>query len=169
MKLFILLASIFLLTACDKPDDVTRIRTIVEDAVVKTEKQDIRGLMEYVTSDFEANPGRQDEQSVRGILLITLRRFGQFDIKHPVPGIRLSEDASSADVSLPFLVVREGEKFPEIGTVADDPARWVEEVGDAFGDPYRLELEMVKRDDEWKVKSATIQGKRTLGSGGRFP
>lgn len=154
------------LLGCDKPDDVTRIRTLVEDAVVHAEKQNLKGLMEHVTDDFAANPGNHDEQSVRGILLITLRQYGNFDIKHPVPGIKLADDTQSAEVSLPFWVVRDGESFPSVTELQDDPARWVEAVGEAVGDPYRLQLSMVKKDGDWKVSEATIQGTRTIGSGG---
>jgi hypothetical protein len=166
--LVLMLASLVASIGCEKPDDVTQIRAIVDQAVDAAKRQDIKEVMEFVTDDFRVNPGDRDEQAARSILLIALRTFGKFDIRYPVPAIKIAPDAQSAQVNVPFLIVRESVNFPDVSQTREDPARWLEAVGDALGDPYRLKMDFTKSSGEWKVREATLQSRRTLGSGGRF-
>jgi hypothetical protein len=155
-------------TGCEKPDDVTQIRTLIDTAVDAAENHDINGMMEHVTGDFRVNPGNRDEQAARGVLLIALRRFGRFDVKYPVPAITVDPDGVTATASVPFLVVPEAKEFPDLTAVRDDPTKWLEQAGDAMGEPYRLTFELTKASGDWLVRSATLQSTRSLGSGGRY-
>ena len=146
------------LAGCEKPDDVTQIRTIVLDIVDRAQAHDISGMMEHATRDFSASPGSHDEQKVRGVLLISFRRLGKFQLKHPEPGIKLGKDARTATVSLPFLVVREGQEMPDLSSVTNDPAAWLDQAQTAVGDPYTVKMDLTKTGDGWKVREAEISG-----------
>ena len=159
----LLVVTVAFIFGCEKPDDIAQIRAIVLQIGESAERHDINGMLEHATNDFTANPGNSDEQRVRGVLLISLRRYGKFQVKHPEPGIRLGKDKNTADVSLPFLIVREGQQMPDLSSVADDPAAWLDQVGDAVGDPYTLELDFTKTGDGWKIRSAEISGTKHYG------
>lgn len=158
MTRLLLIALVFLSFGCEKPDDVARIRSLLTDAIDAAERQDINGLMEHVGPDFTASPGKHDEQRVRGILLISFRRLGTFQIKHPVPGITLGQNGNTATASLPFIVVREGREVPDLSEAREDPAAWLAAAQEAVGEPYRVEMKLRKSGDDWIVTSAQMSG-----------
>ena len=160
MRLLTLLLSFVGLFAvsCEKPDDVTVIRNIIVESVDAAERQDINGLMEHVSREFVASPGNADEQRVRGVLLISFRRLGKFTVKHPEPSVTLGNDGNTAKASLTFVIVRGGQKFPDVSAVTDDPAAWLSKVQEAVGEPYKADLELQKTGDGWKVMKAEMTG-----------
>lgn len=164
MKILVAILLLAFASSCEKPDDVVQIRALVDDAVERAHAHDISGLMEHVTTDYTAQPGGRDEQSVRPILLLALRSYGKFRIKHPVPGIRVDANAGTAEVSLPFLVVREGQQLAddELEQVASSPSEWVARVADTIGDPYQLDLTLRKTSDGWKVRRSEISGFKSV-------
>ncbi len=141
------------------------ILALVDDMAARATKHDVSGIMEYVTNDYRAAPGSRDEQSVRAILVLALRRYGKFQIKYPVPGVTLGDDNQTATVSVPFLIVREGQKFPdaELAKIADDPIAWTASVAATIGDPYQLDLKLRKDADGWKVRQSDIAGLKSVG------
>lgn len=165
-RLLLLLAITLALVSCDdKQDDRALITARVAEIADLAERHDISGMMELTTRDYVANPGGRDSQDVRGVLLIALRRYGTFQIRHPEPSIDLDDSKKRASVTVPFLVVREGEDFPDadLDQVTDDPEAWAKEVGEAVGDPYYLELSVRKVDGDWLVYKSTIRGTKSVG------
>lgn len=157
---------LFASIGCEKQDDVTLIRAVVDDAVAAAERHDINAVMEHVTDDFRVNPGNRNEQSVRQVLVIALRTFDKFKIRYPVPGITVAPDGMSAEVSVPFLVLHESIDLPGLGEIREDPTKWLEAVSDRLDQLYRLKMDFTKSSGDWKVREATLQSSRTLGGRG---
>ena len=160
--LLLLIAGV--LSGCqDKPDDVTQIRAVIETLADRALAHDVSGMMEHVTDDYTASPGTRDEQSVRPILVLALRRYGKFTVQHPTPGITIADNKQSADASIPFLIVREGQKVPtDLAEIASDPVEWSASVAQSFGDPYQLDLTFRKTPDGWKIAASDITGVKSV-------
>lgn len=159
----LLLLLLLPLAACEKElDDATQVRAVVDQVAAAAQKHDINAMMEHVTSDYTARPGSRDEQAVRPLLLLALRKYGRFTVKYPVPGIEVAQNGATADVSVPFLVVREGQAFPEMSELADDPKAWADEVAETVGDPYQLDLDLQKTGDGWKITRSEIAGFKSV-------
>ena len=160
LSLILLLGMALGLLGCDKPtDDRAQIRQICVEAVAMAQKHDSKGLLEFTTADFQAFPGGRSQADVQRVLFVAFRRYGKFTIHHPEFAITLNDANTTATVTVPFLVAREGEVAPE-GTdeLAADPTGWVDAVTQAVGDPYRLELGFTKKEGDWKIWKAKIDG-----------
>ena len=96
-------------------------------------------------------------------LFAAFHHYGVFDIKHPEPRVEMIQPGALAKASVPFLIVKMGNAFPDLSELYDDPVRWMEAVGE-MADPYELELELVKQDGDWRVRKATVTGLRSIGS-----
>ena len=160
MRLLLFVILFLASSGCEQPDDITQIRAVIDDVVARAQAHDVNGMMAHVTNDYTAKPGARGEQDVRPILLMALRRYGKFRIAHPVPGITIGSSGAAATVSLPFLVVREGQTAPpaELTEIANDPIAWATKVSETLGDPYKIELKMRKSADGWQIRESDISG-----------
>jgi hypothetical protein len=144
---------------CAAPDDEQAVRALLGEAVDAAERHELGDLLRLTTPGFVADPGGVSRQEVKGVLLMAFRRYGRFTIRHPRPAVALGEDGRTAEADLPFLIVREGARAPDLGGLLDDPEGFVEAVA-GMGDAYFLELRIEKTDDGWRAARARIRGTR---------
>ena len=149
-------------SGCEPDDDEQLIRLLVSQAVERAEMHNIADLFDLAIKSFVADPGSHDRRSSKAMLLVMFRRYGSFRILHPSYGVNISEDAKSAELSIPFLIVREGQPVPEMRELAEDPARWLKKASEA-ADPFMLDAQLIKTDGEWKVEKVHITGRRSVG------
>lgn len=161
-----LVALLLLLTtaACGTSDDGAAIRKLIDQGAELAEKQQIGDLVRLGSDDLVATPGNHDANSVKGILFVAFRRYGQFSILYPRPIVELNPEADRATATVYFVILSKDRSLPGLRDLKDDPLRWLEEAREK-ADPYLLQLELVKRDRQWKVQRAHIEGavRRLLG------
>ncbi|MBN2342585.1 MAG: hypothetical protein JXX29_18865 [Deltaproteobacteria bacterium] len=148
-------------SGCEPEDDEQAIRALVAQAAERAEKHDISGLFDLATQTFVANPGSNDRRSSKAMLMIMFRRYGAFHIAYPVFGVDIASSRLEADVSVPFVVVREGQTVPDIREFVEQPGKWLEEASKA-ADPFMLNAHLLKSDGEWKVDAVRITGRRSV-------
>ena len=59
------------------------------------------------------------------------------------------------------MLVRNNREVPDLSDLREDPTRWAEQLSEVV-EVYHLELWLVRRDGEWKVKQAKIHGLRGI-------
>jgi len=142
---------------CDEEDDETQIRRIIKKGVFLAEKHETGELLDLTTEDFRANPGSRDRRETAAYLMIAFRRFGDFIIRYPAYSVELGSSAGTAEVSLPFVILRNDRKMPGVEEFVDSPVRWMAKAAEV-ADPYYLNLKFHKKDGEWMVRRAKIKG-----------
>jgi hypothetical protein len=120
--------------------------------------------MELATSDFSALPGKRNREEVRGILFMAFRHYRQFRILYPQPGIDLDGTGDAATATVYFLIVREEGSYPGLKDLYDDPGGWLDEVGEN-ADLYRLTLDLIKKEGDWRTTQAHLEPFKGYGFG----
>jgi len=149
-------AFLILLLACGKGDDVQAIRELIDKGAALGEKHDIAGLMNLATEDFLALPGEMDRRSCKAILWRAFQYYKAFKVLYPLPKVAVESDGKKASASFPFLIVREEASFPRLKDLAQDPKRWLEEVGEN-ADLYAFDMDLVKENGEWLVRRVLLK------------
>lgn len=155
--LLIIFAALSILGCKDTTDDAAIIKQMCLDAVEMAERHKVGDLVDLTTKDFKAYPGTRNRTDAKRILLISFKRYGKFKVRHPEFAVKLNESKTTAEVTIPFLIVREGENEPDFSE-AKDAESWLQVVTAAVGDPYRLNLGFTKKEGDWKIWKATIDG-----------
>lgn len=140
----------------DKPDEIL-IRDMIDKAATLAEQHDIAGLLELATKGLKVDPGSHNRQSVKGILLLAFQQYGKFEVAHPRASIELDSVSGTATAKVPFLIIRDDKKMPQLGKLTEDPKAWLEQASE-IADPYHLKLVLEKQDGEWKVAGAELHG-----------
>jgi hypothetical protein len=156
------LISLFFWTACSGKDDVDLIREMIRKGAKLAEKHDAKGLMELTSEDFLALPGKHDRPGVRNILWMAFRHYGEFKVTYPEPAVDLKENPDEAFARIYFLILKEDRTLPELDKLRKDPRGWLEEVGEN-ADLYRLELQLLKKNDGWLVREVSLESFTGLG------
>ncbi len=146
---------------CETEDDETLLRGIIDRAAKLAEEHDVKELMRLAAKDFQASPGAQDRNATRGMLFMAFQRYGKFSVRFPRPTVNVDQGGAHAEASTPFLIVRDGQGLPDLSDLYNDPDGWVEQLG-SMADPYHLELWFVKKDGDWLVRKARIQGLKSI-------
>jgi hypothetical protein len=156
---FILICS-FAVT-CSRKDEVGRILLLIQEGARLAEAHSVRELMELTTEDFQATPGPLDRPETGRILWWAFRHYGNFKVLYPKPAIDLkTEDAASARIY--FMIVKKERTYPDLKKLYNDPQAWLEEVGEN-ADLYRLTLGLLRKNEDWRVKSALLEPFKGLG------
>ena len=142
--------------SCSKGDDFEAIRKLIDKGVALGEKHDMGELMKLAAEDFTALPGELDRRSTRAILWRAFNYYGPLKIVHPWPSVDVEPDGKKAWAGLPFLILREDVSFPKLKNLAQDPKRWLEEVGEN-ADLYHLDMELAKENGRWLVRRAILK------------
>jgi hypothetical protein len=145
--------------SCSQKDDAQVLRSIIEKCARLAEQKQISDLLEFTSKDFQAQPGGYDGRSVKGILFMTFRRYGTFEIHYPRPIVKISPDSNEAETGVFFLIVRQDRAIPGLKELYENPQVWLEAVGEK-ADLYQLELQWIKKDGEWLVRRAYLEGFR---------
>lgn len=141
--------------SCSQRDDAQVVRDIIAQCALLAEQKNIGGLLDFASEEFQAQPGRYDARSVKGILFAAFQRYGRFEIHYPRPVVKISPDGNEAEAILFFLIVSQDRAIPGLKELYEDPQGWLEAVGEK-ADLYQLELQWVKVDGKWLVRRAYL-------------
>ena len=145
--------------SCARQDDAQIVRDIIGKCARLAEQRQIGGLLDFASEDFQAQSGRYDARSVKGILFAAFHRYGRFGIHYPRPTVTISPDGDEAEAVVFFLIVLQDRSMPGLKALYEDPQGWLEAVGEK-ADLYQLELQWVKADGKWLVRRAYLEGFR---------
>ena len=150
-----ILAMVFVI-ACGTSDEEAAIRKLIDQAADLAEKHQIGDLARLTAEDFVATPGNHDANSVKGILFVTFRQYGSFNVLYPRPTVTVETSAQRASATIYFVIVRKDVAMPPIKDLYHDPVGWLEAVGEK-ADPYRLALDLIKQDRRWRVQKSHLE------------
>lgn len=153
---------------CKGPtDDSAAIRQLIAEAADLAEKHQIGDLMRLTSETFTATPGGHDTNGVKKILFVAFRRYGNFSVLFPRPVVDIGQDASRATATVYFVIISKDRSLPGLKDLYNDPLGWLDEARDK-ADPYRLTLDLVKKDRRWQVQKAHLEGAvgMLMGGGG---
>ena len=153
-----------LISSCSKKDDVSQILELIKSAVKLAEEHNVKRLIQLTSEDFHALPGQHDRQGTGKILWWAFRQYGEFKIMYPEPSIDPVDMGRAATGRVYFMIVRKDRSYPGLNELYKDPEAWLEEVG-KNADLYRLDLNFVKKNRDWIVKSALLESFKGLGFG----
>ena len=161
----LLLITLFILAACAKEDDTEQIRELIKEGARLAEEHNIAGLLKLTTEDFVARPGKHDGREVKGILWYAFNHYGNFRVMYPEPSVDLEESGRAASAKVYIMIVQKERSIPELKDLYKDPRGWLEEVGET-ADLYRLKLELLKKNEDWLVRSVLLEPFRGVGFSG---
>ena len=153
---------LLLLTACGKKDDTEAVRDLIKKGAELAQKHAVGDLMELTTEDFSASPGTRDAGEVKKILFLAFQHYGVFEIHYPRPSVSFGREEGRAGTVLYFVIVRRDQPFPELKELYRDPERWIEAAREK-ADLYRLQLDLRKAGDDWKIQKAHLEGFKGYG------
>ncbi len=159
----ILWAILFLfLIACSEKNDVSAIRELIKKGVELAEDHDVGGIMDLTTEDVVAHPGQVNRLEIKRILWRAFRHYGKLKVLYPKPSVDVSAKNNTAACKAYLLIVKKDLAFPDVKEFYDDPKRWLETVGER-ADLYQLNLQMIKKEGNWWVKQAHLEGFKGFG------
>ena len=144
------------LLACSDDTDEEKIRALIDEGARMAEAHDISGILELGTKEVVALPMGIGRREIRGLLWRTFTHYGPLHLLYPSPTVEIDDDTGAAEVRFPFLIVRKEQTIPDLETLRDDPGTWLEQIGDN-ADLYRLRLEWVRQDGDWRVDRVTVE------------
>jgi hypothetical protein len=144
------------LLSCGGKDEVRAVRKVVEKGAALAEQHQLGDLMKLTADGFKAHPGNHDPRTVRGILWSAFLHYGRFTIHYPRPAVEVA-DPQSATAEVHFIIVSQDRPLPGLKDLYEDPGRWIEQASEK-ADLYRLQLELVKTDGDWRVTQARLAG-----------
>ena len=116
--------------ACSQKDDARVVRDIIDQCARLAEQKQIGALLDFAGEEFQAQPGRYNARSVKGILFATFQRYGNFEIHYPRPVVKISPDGNEAEAVLFFMIVLQDRTIPGLKELYEDPQGWLEAVGE---------------------------------------
>jgi hypothetical protein len=149
-------------TSCSPKDDVSAIRKLIKKGAELAEDHDVGGIMELTTDDLVALPGQHNRLEIKRIVWTALMHYGKFKVLYPEPSVNLTSNESKASSRVYFLIVKKDRKVPELKELYQDPGRWLEQVGEN-ADLYQLNLQMIKKNGDWLVNQALLEGFKGIG------
>ena len=152
-----------LISACGKQkNDADAIRGLIDKGASLAREHAVGGLVDLAAPDFVATPGGYDARGIRGVLFIAFRHYGDFRIHFPKPSVAVEPDGRTASARVHFMIVRSDRAFPGLKELVDDPERWLQSAAEK-ADLYQLNLTLVKTDDDWRVRTAHLEGFKGTG------
>jgi hypothetical protein len=149
-------------SSCSPKDEVAAIRELIQKGAELAEDHDVGGLMELTTENVIALPGRHSRIEIKRILWLAFKHYGNLKILYPEPSVNLTSNENSASSRVYLLIVKKDRNLPELKELYTEPRRWLEEVGEN-ADLYQLDLQILKRDGDWLVKQAHLEGFKGIG------
>ena len=149
-------------SSCSPKDEVSAIRELIKKGAELAEDHDVGGIMKLTTADVIALPGQHSRLEIKRILWVALKHYGKIKILYPEPSVSLTSNETSASAGVYLLIVKKDRDLPELKELYQDPGRWLEEVGEN-ADLYQLNLQMLKKDGDWLVKQAHLEGFKGIG------
>ena len=151
-----------LATSCAPKDETAAIRELIQKGAKLAEDHDVGGIMNLTTEDVVALPGQHNHREIKRILWLAFKHYGNLKILYPEPSVNLTSNNNSASSRVYLLIVKKDRNLPELKELYTQPRRWLEEVGEN-ADLYQLDLQMLKKDGDWRVKQAQLEGFKGIG------
>jgi hypothetical protein len=148
--------------SCSQKDEVSAIRELIKKGAELAEDHDVGGIMELTTEDVVAIPGQHNRLGIKRIIWAAFRHYGKLKVLYPEPSVDLTSNENKASCRVYLLIVKKDRSFPELKELYKDPRRWLEEVGEN-ADLYQLNLQMLKKNGDWLVKQAHLEGFKGIG------
>ena len=149
-------------SSCSPKDEVAAIRELIQKGAELAEDHDVGGIIKLTTEDVVALPGRHNRMEIKRIIWLAFKHYGNLKILYPEPSVKLTSNENSASSRVYLLIVKKDRKLPELKELYTEPRRWLEEVGEN-ADLYQLNLQMLKKDGDWLVKQAHLEGFKGIG------
>lgn len=149
-------------SSCSPKDEVAAIRELIRKGAELAEDHDVGGVMELTTENVVALPGRHNRMEIKRIIWLAFKHYGNLKILYPEPSVNLTPNENSASSRVYLLIVKKDRNLPELKELYTEPRRWLEEVGEN-ADLYQLDLQMLKKDGDWLVKQAHLEGFKGIG------
>lgn len=147
---------------CSQKDEVSAIRELIKKGAELAEDHDVGGIMELTTEDVVALPGQHKRLEIKRIIWAALMHYGKLKVLYPEPSVNFTSNESIASSRVYLLIVKKDRNLPELKELYKDPRRWLEEVGEN-ADLYQLNLQMLKKNGDWLVKQAHLEGFKGIG------
>ena len=148
--------------SCSPKDEVAAIRELIQKGAELAEDHDVGGVMELTTENVVALPGRHNRMEIKRIIWLAFKHYGKLKILYPEPSVNLTPNEKNASSRVYLLIVKKDRNLPELKELYTEPRRSLEEVGEN-ADLYQLDLQMLKRDGDWLVKQAHLEGFKGIG------
>ncbi|MGD9182199.1 MAG: hypothetical protein PVG15_12045 [Desulfobacterales bacterium] len=126
------------------------------------EDHHVGGIMELTAEDIVALPGQHNRLEIKRIIWAACKHYGKFKVLYPEPSVNLTSNESKASSTVYLLIVKKDRNVPALKELYKDPGRWLEEVGEN-ADLYQLNLQMIKKNGDWLVKQAHLEGFKGIG------
>lgn len=149
-------------TSCSREDDAQQIRALIATGVDLAEAHDISGILALATEDVQATPMDLDRQGIRGVLWRSFKTYGPIRVLYPHPTIDIDDAIKAASAQFPFLIVKKERRLPGLDRLRDDPAAWLDEIGE-HADLYHLRLQLILQDGDWLVDRVFLERFSVLG------
>ena len=149
-------------SSCSPRDEVAAIRELIQKGAELAEGHDVGGIMKLTTEDVVALPGRHNRKEIKRIIWLAFKHYGNLKVLYPQPSVNLTSNQNSAASRVYLLIVKKDRSLPELKELYTQPRRWLEEVGEN-ADLYQLDLQMLKKDGDWLVKQAHLEGFKGIG------
>jgi hypothetical protein len=159
-----ILGAIFfvLVASCSPKDEVAAIRELIKKGAELAEDHDVGGIMDLATADVVALPGQHNRLEIKRIIWAALMHYGKLKVLYPEPSVDLTSSESIASARVYLLIVKKDRNVPQLKELYKEPRRWLEEVGEN-ADLYQLNLQMLKKNGDWLVKQAHLEGFKGIG------
>ena len=143
--------------SCSGKDDTQAIYELIQNGAHLAEEKQVGDLMDMTLPDFVAQPGSHNRRAAKGVLFAALMHYGKFKIHYPRPEVELLPDSGGARATIHFLIVRQDQSIPGFKELYDNPRKWIEKAGEK-ADLYQLKLVLKKKEGDWLVESAEMEG-----------
>ena len=149
-------------SACSQKDDVQIIRELIKEGAELAEEHNIGGIMELATEDVVAHPGNYNRLAIKRIIFSAFMHYGKLKVLYPKPSVDLSTTDNSATCMIYVLIVKQDRTIPDLKELYEEPRRWLDAVGEN-ADLFQIKLQLLKKDDTWRVKQAHLEAFKGLG------
>ncbi len=143
-------------------DDTVAVRKVIDKAAHLAEAHQVDDLLGLTTPDFKALPGGLDASGVKAVLQAAFSHYGAFDIRYPRPNVDVDEETSSASAVIYFMIVSQDLPIPGLKKLYKDPRQWMKKAGEK-ADLYQLKLDFLKKDGQWWIGQAELEGFKGWG------
>lgn len=152
----IIMLCLSVFAACAGQDDEQIIRAIIDKGAALAETHDIAGLLSLASADVRAMPMNLERSGIKTVLWRTFKYYGPMTILYPRPAVEIDAAGQNASARVPFLIVKKAHPFKDLEGFRDDPAAWVEAIGES-ADLYRLQLQLTNQNGDWRVAQVMLE------------
>ncbi len=152
---------LLLVSACGARDEADVIRNMIRESAGMAEAKQVGALMRQTGRGFVALPGRRNADEVKPILFAAFMHYGRFEIQYPRPEVHIAPEGRQAQSTVYFIILRKDQPLPGLRKLYENPRKWLAMAGEK-ADLYQLKLELEKKEKQWVVMQAHLEGFKGL-------